>query len=75
MTTIRTGVLPEEIRIDSKHVLFVEGEEFDQSILETFFNEPTKIKVKSLGPSHDIKSVAQALYKHHPYYYFLIDNL
>ena len=47
----------------------------DSVVLEEFLNDKKiNIKVKPLGPSFHIHSVAEALYKHHPNYYFLIDR-
>ena len=56
-------------------ILFVEGnnpDSFDRKTLEALFEG--KIRVESLGPSSNIKSVAEAFYKYHPKYYFLIDR-
>ncbi|MBF0566686.1 MAG: hypothetical protein HQK89_15785, partial [Nitrospirae bacterium] len=73
MVNFDTGNRPEEV--SDKHVLFVEGESeesVDPEIITELFDE--MIEVKPLGSSYSIKSVAQALYKYHPTYYFLIDR-
>lgn len=75
MIQVQTGVRAEAVRQSAEHVLFVEGEDdnsFDRVVLRTLFQE--KIEVRPLGSSFHIGSVAEALYKHHPNYYFLIDR-
>ena len=75
MMRVRQGPRPEEIRQGAKHVLFVEGHDdnsFDVTVLREFFDH--RIRVEPLGPSYSVKSVAQALYHFHPFYYFLIDR-
>ncbi len=75
MIKVQTGVRAESVRQGAEHVLFVEGEDdnsIDRIVLRTLFQD--KIEVKSLGSSFHIRSVAEALYKHHPNYYFLIDR-
>ncbi|MBF0191507.1 MAG: DUF4435 domain-containing protein [Magnetococcales bacterium] len=63
------------LRNAAKHTLYVEGsdpEAMDPTVLKALFN--SAIQVKPLGPSHHVKSVANALHRHHPDYYFLIDR-
>lgn len=66
---------PEEVKQGARHILFVEGSgnnPIDPVILNTLLKD--LIAVKPLGPSYHIKSVAEALHKEHPFYYFLIDR-
>ncbi len=75
MITVKTGILPEDVKQSAKHVIFVEGKDdnsFDRLVLRTLFQD--RIDVKPLGPSYHIRSAAEAFYKHHPNYYFLIDR-
>ncbi|MFB3787373.1 MAG: hypothetical protein ACE15F_13495 [bacterium] len=75
MITVKTGILPEDVKQSAKHVIFVEGKDdnsFDRLVLRTLFQD--RIDVKPLGPSYHIRSAAEAFYKHHPTYYFLIDR-
>jgi hypothetical protein len=75
MITIRHEPRAEEVRQSASHTLFVEGkhaEAFDQEVLQELLRR--MITVKSMGPSFHVRSVAEALHKHHPQYYFLIDR-
>ncbi len=75
MTTIQRNVQGEDIRQSAKHVLFVEGNDdngLDPLVLSELL--PIEISVKPLGASYHIRSAAEALHKHHPSYYFLIDR-
>lgn len=75
MISVKSGVRAEEVLHGARHVLFVEGasdDSFDPAVLQTLFEN--KIRVAPLGPSFHVKSVAEALHKHHPDYYFLIDR-
>jgi hypothetical protein len=66
---------PEEVKQSARHILFVEGSgktPIDPIILNTLLKD--SITVRPLGPSYHVKSVAEALYKEHPFYYFLIDR-
>lgn len=68
-------VKPEEVKQSAKHILFVEGsgnESIDPIVLNTLLENI--ITVTPLGPSFHVKSVAEALYREHPFYYFLIDR-
>jgi len=76
MTSIKTGVEPEEVRQAAKYTLFVEGNDenaIDPQVLTTLLQD-TPIQIKAMGPSSYIRSVAEALHKHHPYYFFLVDR-
>lgn len=76
MTSIKTGVEAEEVRQGAKYILFVEGSNdtaIDPQALTILLHD-TSIQVKAMGPSSHIRSVAEALHKHHPYYFFLIDR-
>ncbi len=76
MVRLERGIRPEEVRQQSRHVLFVEGKDrnsVDPQVLNELFGED-HIKIEPLGPSYSVKSVAQALYSYHPSYYFLIDR-
>lgn len=75
MISISTGIRPEQVRHQGQHVLFVEGNDensVDPNVLNELFDQG--IRIEPLGPSYSIQSVAQALYTHHPTYYFLIDR-
>ncbi|MCL2326167.1 MAG: DUF4435 domain-containing protein [Proteobacteria bacterium] len=75
MMHVKPGIRPEEVKLQGQHVLFVEGNDNDSAdpkVLEELFEH--KIGIKPLGPSYSVQSVAAALFKHHPTYYFLIDR-
>ena len=75
MVQVRTGIRPEEVRAGGEHVLFVEGKEdgsLDQAVLRALLSRT--IRIDTMGPSYSIRSAAQALARHHPHYYFLIDR-
>ena len=75
MLQIRTGVRPEEVRAGGEHVLFVEGSEdgsLDQAVLRVLLSR--LLRIETMGPSYSVRSAAQALSRHHPRYYFLIDR-
>ena len=75
MIAVKKGIRATEVRFDRQHVLFVEGrdkESIDPKVLEEFFED--NIQIEPLGPSFSVRSVAEALYPHHPTYYFLIDR-
>ena len=74
MITIKKSVSPEEIRQKLKHTLFVEGSDYNAIDPIVLSNLLSGIRVEPLGPSHHIRGAAEALYKYHPYYYFLIDR-
>ena len=75
MLTVRTGIRAEEVRVGGEHVLFVEGSEdgsLDQAVLRAALQNA--LRIETMGPSFYIRSAAQALARHHPNYYFLIDR-
>jgi CRISPR/Cas system CSM-associated protein Csm2 small subunit len=64
-----------EIWQSDRHQLFVEGKDenaIDPLVLEILLKDI--ISVKPMGASYHVESVAKALHKHHPDYYFLIDR-
>jgi len=76
MTTIRQGVEADEVRQSAKYTLFVEGKDesvIDPEVLSTLLSN-TPIQIKAMGPFSHILSVAEALHRHHPYYFFLVDR-
>lgn len=76
MTSIRQGVEAEEVRQAARYILFVEGSSenaIDPEALGTLLDN-TPIQIKAMGPSSHIRSVAEALHKHYPYYFFLVDR-
>ena len=77
MLRVRTGIRPEEVSHQAEHVLFVEGKgenALDPKVLEALFGPRSALRIKPLGASFSVKSVAEALHPHHPKYYFLIDR-
>lgn len=75
MIAVKKGIRATEVRFSRQHVLFVEGrdkEAIDPKVLDEFFEG--NIQIEPLGPSFSVRSVAEALYTHHPTYYFLIDR-
>ncbi|MDE2741477.1 MAG: hypothetical protein OXI58_07820 [Gemmatimonadota bacterium] len=75
MIGVKTGIRPEEVRLQGQHVLFVEGsdkESVDPKVLNELFSGG--IRIEPLGPSFSVRSVAEALQTYHPTYYFLIDR-
>lgn len=77
MVKIERGVEPEEVRQGAKYTLFVEGKDesaIDPRVLSRLLEDVAPIQVKPMGPSSHIRSVAEALHKHHPYYFFLVDR-
>ena len=75
MIIIKHDVRPEEIRQSARHILFVEGNDknsVDPKVLSGLLQNI--IRVEPLGASFHIRSAAQAFYKYHPDYYFLIDR-
>ncbi len=76
MTTIKQGVEAEEVRQSAKYTLFVEGKDesaIDPEVLIALLSD-SPIQIKAMGPSSHIRGVAEALHKHHPYYFFLVDR-
>lgn len=75
MISVKKSIRPEEVRLYSQHVLFVEGKDInsvDPKVLKELFDNV--LRIEPLGASFSVKSVAEALYPHHPSYYFLIDR-
>ena len=75
MISVKTGIRAEEVRLQSQHVLFVEGKDrnsVDPKVLDELFYR--SIRIEPLGPSYSVRSVAEALFSYHPTYYFLIDR-
>lgn len=75
MITVQRNPQPEAIPQSARHVLFVEGKDenaLDPVILSELLPDP--VEVKPLGPSYHISAAAEALHKHHPDYYFLVDR-
>ncbi|MBF0465043.1 MAG: hypothetical protein HQK88_06445 [Nitrospirae bacterium] len=74
MVTVEKNVSAEAFKQKGEHTLFVEGEEnsIDPQVISKLLHDI--VRVKPLGASPYIKSVADAMYKHHPKYYFLIDR-
>lgn len=76
MVEVKRGIDSEEVRQSAKYTLFVEGRSenaIDPQVLGYLLRE-VPIQIKALGPSSHIRSAAEALHKHHPYYFFLIDR-
>lgn len=75
MISVKAGIRAEEVRLQSQHVLFVEGKDrnsIDPKVLDELFDR--SIRIEPLGPCFSVKSVAEALFIYHPTYYFLIDR-
>jgi len=75
MINVQSGARPEEIRQSARHVLFVEGKDdsaIDPQVLGILLRGI--IRVVPLGACFHIRSAAEALFKHHPDYYFLVDR-
>ncbi len=73
---IVSGVSAEAVNQNAAHILFVEGSgenAIDPRALTRLLKN-TDIAVRALGPSFSVKSAAQALHRHHPNYYFVIDR-
>jgi hypothetical protein len=76
MTGVAIGGSPSAFRQGAEHTLFVEGrtpETLDPTVLQELVR-PLDIEVRPLGSSRHVKSVAEALYAHHPKYYFVVDR-
>lgn len=79
MTTANYGAGVGDLRFGA-HVLWVEGqsagtsrESLDVAVLSELLGD-TKIAVDGLGTSANVRAAADALYRFHPEYYFLIDR-
>ena len=76
MTTVKNKPRSGETRFKGEHILFVEGSDenaIDPKVLNILFDMQS-IKIMPLGSSSSISSVAKALFRYHPKYYFLIDR-
>jgi hypothetical protein len=76
MVEVRRPSLSQDINRGARHTLFVEGK-FDVDVLRTFFDaHPLRVelRVEPFGPSFSVRAAADALHRHHPEYYFLIDR-
>ncbi len=76
MVAIKRGAEPEGFRQGAEHTLFVEGgsdNAIDPDALRILL-KGIPIQIKAMGPSSHIRSVAEALHRHHPRYYFLVDR-
>jgi hypothetical protein len=76
MLQARVGANAEEVRQASAHTLFVEGERdesFDPAMLRILLQR-TRVSVQPLGRSASVRTVADALHRFHPTYYFLVDR-
>ena len=76
MVEVSRGAEPEEFRRAAAHTLFVEGssdEAIDPEALRLLL-KGMPLRIKAMGPSSHIRSVAEALHRHHPDYYFLVDR-
>jgi len=75
MISVKKSIHSEEVLLKGEHVLFVEGKDNDSAdpeVLRELLGN--RIRIEPLGASFSVKSVAEALYPHHPSYYFLIDR-
>jgi len=76
---LQRGVNSERVLQGAQYRLFVEGnndQEIDPNVIQELLNENelTEIKVEVMGACDNVRSASQALIKHHPLYYFLIDR-
>ncbi len=64
--------------VPPRHFLFVEGDSqqsIDPTVFEVLFEDQlTSITIRPIGASFHVKSAAQAMARHHPHYYFLVDR-
>ena len=76
---LQRGVDTTQALQGAKHKVFVEGshdEEIDPIVINELLkrNDLTQIEVQSMGGCDNVRSAAQALIRHHPSYYFVIDR-
>lgn len=66
--------LPGRVLGGAQHILYVEGQPdgVDRQALDVFFDK--LVRVDSLGPASNIRSVARAMRSRHPTWYFVIDR-
>ena len=74
MITPKKVISSEEVKQGARFVLFVEGGKEDALDVAVINELLPMISVRHLGASYSVKSVAQALYLSHPFYFFLIDR-
>lgn len=75
----RTGGDASGVLQSARHTVFVEGsndEEIDPIVIRELLrvNDLMQIDVRPMGGCDNVRSAAQALIRHHPSYYFLIDR-
>lgn len=75
----KRGAAIEDVLQSAKHTLFVEGKNnqaFDPIVMKELLNNNGlgRVTVQSIGHCDNVRSAAQALFYHHPSYYFLIDR-
>lgn len=75
----RTGGDASSVLQSAQHRVFVEGsndEEIDPVVIRELLraNGLAQLDVKPMGHCDNVRSAAQALIRHHPTYYFLIDR-
>lgn len=63
------------VRQKAEHTLFVEGStgDVDEAAMKALFDD-TAIEIEELGNCGNVMYVAEALHRHHPNYYFIIDR-
>ncbi|MFM8333919.1 MAG: hypothetical protein ACKN9T_19810 [Candidatus Methylumidiphilus sp.] len=79
MMKLQLGVDATRALQGARHKVFVEGsndEEIDPIVVGELLrlNGLTQIEVRPMGGCDNVRSAAQALIRHHPSYYFLIDR-
>ncbi|MBF0461313.1 MAG: hypothetical protein HQL87_07955 [Magnetococcales bacterium] len=65
----------ESVRQSARHTLYVEGagqNALDPLVLAALLG--SKIQIKAIGPAYHVRSVAEALFRHHPDSCFLMDR-
>lgn len=71
-----TGVAAGQVGQGAQHCLYVEGKHevgLDPQVLGALTGR-LGLRVKPLGPSHEIRAVATALQQDHAHYYFVVDR-
>lgn len=76
MVETKRGVEADAFRRNAEHTLFVEGhnDEAIDPIVLSHLLKGIPLRIRPMGPSSHIRSVAEALHWHHPHYYFLVDR-
>jgi hypothetical protein len=74
MVSVKVGGPADAVLQGAGRVLFVEGnpDGLDVTVLRELLSP--RVRVASLGPSYSVRSVAEALHKEHPNYWFVIDR-